>query len=509
MAYNDGMAPLHGLLLRLALLLLLALPARATWSVVALDRATGEVCVASATCISGFNLKRWVPVLVVGKGGAAAQSVPDASGDNRLLVRDLLLADASAEEILAALAASDSSHQTRQYGIAAFPGAPVTFTGFGAGDAALGVVGRVGTIEYAIQGNVLAGDAVVHVAEAAFRGTDGDLSQRVMAAMEGARAMGGDGRCSCDSLAPTSCGSPPDDFEKSAHAAFIVSARPGDTDGACDTASGCADGSYYLKRNVIQQASEPDPVIELSRRYARWRELKAALPDHVLTEVEASAPRLPADGLTTSTVTVRLVNLEGVALTSGGQGLSIENLGPAQVAIGSPLDLGDGTHRFEVTAGPDVGQARLRIVVSEGNAQVQLVPDLELTLDPAADLHASHAALSAAAGEEVALTLDRGAAEAGRPYLLLAGASGTFPGTPFGGGTLPLNDDRILRWFVSGPSVLQDGSGTLDAVGRARALLIAPPGLLAPLVPGRLDLCAVLGSTPVDFTTVVGLDLLP
>lgn len=494
---------------RLLALCCLGMPAWATWSIVAIDRATGEVCVASATCIANFNLKRWVPVLVVGKGGAAAQSVPDANGSNRLLIRDLLLADATPAEILATLDAGDISHQTRQYGIAAFSGVAVTHTGTGAGAAALGVVGRLGSIEYAIQGNVLAGDPVIELAEELFLGIDGDLTQRVMAAMEGARAMGGDGRCSCDNQAPTSCGSPPPGFLKSAHCAFIVSARAGDSDGACDTNVGCADGSYFLKRNVIQSVNEPDPVIELQRRYDQWRENKSGRPDHVLTRVRPSAPLLPADGLTESTIEVELVDINGIPLTAGGQTLTITSVGDPVVDVLPAVDNGDGTHTFRVRSTTTPGLARLRIVVTEGNLQVQLSSDLELAVEPAADLHVGHAQVSASAGADVALTLDRDVSEAGRAYLALASGSGTAPGTPFGGGTLPLNQDRVLLWTLDGPALFPGSSGSLDGSGRASATLRVLPGVWSPLVGSRLDFCAVLGSAPHDFTTVDGFDLVP
>ena len=62
---------------------------------------------------------------------------------------------------------------------------------------------------YAIQGNILMGSPVILDVETALRNTPGDLSQKVMAAMEAARDMGGDGRCSCDEQFPESCGTPP------------------------------------------------------------------------------------------------------------------------------------------------------------------------------------------------------------------------------------------------------------------------------------------------------------
>ena len=52
-----------------ALATLSALPAGATWSIVAADVETQEIVVASATCLTGFDLKAWLPAIVVGKGG--------------------------------------------------------------------------------------------------------------------------------------------------------------------------------------------------------------------------------------------------------------------------------------------------------------------------------------------------------------------------------------------------------------------------------------------------------
>ena len=48
--------------------------AAATWSIVCVDMQTGEVCVASATCVPSANLMMWVPLIQVGNGAGAAQS---------------------------------------------------------------------------------------------------------------------------------------------------------------------------------------------------------------------------------------------------------------------------------------------------------------------------------------------------------------------------------------------------------------------------------------------------
>jgi hypothetical protein len=67
-------------------LLLLAGSARATWSIIAVNTRTREICVSSATCLANFDLQRWLPVVVVGKGAGCAPSFVGNSGLNRLAV---------------------------------------------------------------------------------------------------------------------------------------------------------------------------------------------------------------------------------------------------------------------------------------------------------------------------------------------------------------------------------------------------------------------------------------
>lgn len=202
--------------------------ARGTWSIIIIDVRTGEVAAASATCLTGFDLQANTPVLITGVGAATAQSFVDAAGLNRTYIRDRLLAGDSMEAILAGLAARDSGHQTRQYGIADTRGGTLTFSGTGAGAWAGGRTGRVGDLVYAVQGNVLTGPPVVDLAVSAIENTPGDVAAKLMAAMEAARSMGGDGRCSCNPNDADGCGSPPPTFTKSADIAYMLIARAGD-----------------------------------------------------------------------------------------------------------------------------------------------------------------------------------------------------------------------------------------------------------------------------------------
>src|SRR5690242_21892905 len=74
----------------LLLLIVLAAPSRAlaTWSVIAVDRSTGRVVIASATCVDRDDefLKGVQAVVVPGKGVAACQAAVDNTHQNQMLV---------------------------------------------------------------------------------------------------------------------------------------------------------------------------------------------------------------------------------------------------------------------------------------------------------------------------------------------------------------------------------------------------------------------------------------
>src|SRR5687767_13167820 len=128
------------------LVLTLASTAGATWSIIAVNTRTKEICVASATCLTNFDLRRFLPVVVVGRGAGCAQSFVDTSGQNRLAIFNGLINGQTPAQILQTLQQIDPSFQTRQYGIVDTFNTPVTFTGTGAGIAKFGVTGIDGEI---------------------------------------------------------------------------------------------------------------------------------------------------------------------------------------------------------------------------------------------------------------------------------------------------------------------------------------------------------------------------
>src|SRR5262245_13141823 len=233
------------LLLAALLSPLLCARASASWSIVVANSATGEVGVASATCLAGFNLQFAAGVIVVGRGAAQSQAFVDP-GIARTTMFTSMQLGIPAQPILTYLQTLSAADPVmRQWGIATLGAPAATFTGGAAELWAGGVTGQAGPISYAIQGNILTCAAVVDAAEQALITTPGDLGQKMMAAMQAAKAFGGDGRCSCSPTNPTSCGCPPPPTVppwKSAHVGYLTIARIGDTDGTCSAATGCVNG---------------------------------------------------------------------------------------------------------------------------------------------------------------------------------------------------------------------------------------------------------------------------
>ena len=86
--------------LALFVMLFAAPTARATWSIILFDADTGEVAIGSATCLTVFDLQRGLPVVVVERGAAAAQSAIDIGATNRKKIFDELFLGTPADEII-------------------------------------------------------------------------------------------------------------------------------------------------------------------------------------------------------------------------------------------------------------------------------------------------------------------------------------------------------------------------------------------------------------------------
>jgi uncharacterized Ntn-hydrolase superfamily protein len=486
-------------------------PGLATWSIVVMDMNTREVVVAGATCLPDFDIASGIAVIAVGKGGGVSQAT--LLGQAKGIIFSGLQAAKSPERIMEDIFATNLSMPDRQFGIVGLEGPAASFTGSQTLATALGLSGQIGNLRYAIQGNILAQSPVIHQALATLSNSQGDLGQRVMLAMETATALGGDGRCSCPG-GMTPCGQP-QDFRRASFTAFMIVARQGDTDSAtCGVTNfTCSNGNYYAKIRKMAGPNDPDPILLLRRKYNRWRQQLSGRADHYNTEVLQTAQVIKADGLDSSTVDISLVDVDGLPLVSGGQNVLVTLVDGPPLSISPVSDNGDGTHHFSVTAGMLAGDARLRIVIQDGIRDVQLFPDLEIQLATPTELFTDQNTVSSSAGALVEFIVDS-PANAGRPYHLLGSASGTNPGTPFGGLILPLNRDGLLSFTLNnanGPQ-LPASMGVLDGSGAASAFLQAPPGFLASWSGRHLDFVIFQtpsGAAPSRVSNLVGFDVAP
>ncbi|MEM8962434.1 MAG: DUF1028 domain-containing protein [Acidobacteriota bacterium] len=357
-------------------LAVLATPAFATWSIVAVDTETQEVGVASATCVTNIDLKAFLPAIVVGVGGGAAQSQVDGSGVRRQTMVNGFNNGLTSAEIIAQLEAISGS-AFHQNGVARVAGDSGTFSGATTFAFSDGVTGSFGNVHYAIQGNILTGEPVLTEAELALINTAGDLPEKLMASMEAARAMGGDGRCSCSPANPTGCGAPPMSFTKAADVGFVLLARFGDTDDPTCNASGCADGDYYLDLNVANQSTgDVDPVIQLRGLFDTWRMDLENRPDAVQSTV-TFAP----DG-DDRLLTLELVDWRGLALGFGGATVTVEHApGSAGYSgIGAVVDQGDGTYEVSLTGNGGSGTDIFLVTIDDGIRPV-VIPPQRASLD--------------------------------------------------------------------------------------------------------------------------------
>jgi hypothetical protein len=268
------------------LLAVLSFPASAfaTWSVVAVDRATGRVVIASATCVNGDDdfLKGVQAVVVPGKGVAACQAAVDNTHQNQMLVFQELQKGTDPKDIIAMLS-KDPAFQSRQFGIVDLQGRGAGHSGLTNGYVSQDIQGQVpGTeIFYSIQGNILRPGEVVPNAVQAFLHASGAITDRVMAAMEAADGSGGDSRCTCPPW-PTDGTKPAIPCDgKTAHVAYILMAEKSDTNGDSHN-----NGHYTMYINVSQPGADHakgikagenlNPVKTLRLRYDAWRKLQPA-----------------------------------------------------------------------------------------------------------------------------------------------------------------------------------------------------------------------------------------
>ena len=268
--------------LALGIFLSLQSSAFATWSIIAVDRSTGQVIIASATCVpqSRFpprpsrDLMDIQAVIVPGKGVAACQAGVDNTRENQMIVYEELNKGTEPSQILELLREHENKKdepqmERRQFGIVDLEGRSAGFNGERNRPASLYVSGEVGKdIFFQVQGNILFSDNVAYHAALRFTQAKGTLADRVMAAMEGADEVGGDKRCTCEEEPKPAA---PCDG-KTSHVAYIAIANQDDKMGTSHN-----DGDYYAYISVTDEDIKPhenaNPVKTLRMRYDEWKNL--------------------------------------------------------------------------------------------------------------------------------------------------------------------------------------------------------------------------------------------
>ena len=157
-----------------------------TFSIAAADLSRGDWGVAVASKFPAVGAV--VPHARAGTGAIATQAWANvAYGPDGL---GMLASGRAADDVLAALVEADDGRAQRQVGVVDAEGLASTFTGDQCMDWAGGVAGE----GFACQGNILAGPEVVEAMAQTFGETDGELVDRLLAALEAGDAAGGDRR---------------------------------------------------------------------------------------------------------------------------------------------------------------------------------------------------------------------------------------------------------------------------------------------------------------------------
>ena len=301
--------------------------ALATWSVIAVDRATGRVVIASATCVDRDDqfLMGVQAVVVPGKGVAACQAGVDGTHKNQMLVFQELEKGTDPKRIIEMLS-QDPAFQSRQFGILDLQGRSAGHSGLANGYVSQDVQGQVpGTeIFYSIQGNILRAGYVVPNAVQAFLKTDGTITDRVMAAMEAADGSGGDSRCNCPPW-PTDGSMPAIACDgRTSTVAYILAADPNDTNGDSHN-----NGKYAIYLTTSQPGPDKgpyqikpgenlNPVKTLRLRYDAWKKTNHAANAGLPNPLPPAKPPQGGPGGQNRRGPIQVMSLTTAAWSDGG-----------------------------------------------------------------------------------------------------------------------------------------------------------------------------------------------
>ena len=213
----------------------------ATWSIIAVDRKTGEIGIVGASCT--FDVSG-IASIVPGKGAIVVQAGSDYFA--RMKAVELMNKGIALNEILKEIKNDKFNPERQQYGLIVLDSEskPIVYSGTKIKDWNGSKLGN----DFAVMGNILPGSQVISKAYKAFNeNRDKSLSERLMLALKAGEEAGGDKRCET----------------QYARSAFIMVYRP--TDGAI----------LKLAVQGIKKGGKP-AVTLLYKKFEFWRKEERA-----------------------------------------------------------------------------------------------------------------------------------------------------------------------------------------------------------------------------------------
>ncbi len=211
-----------------------------TFSIVAVDTLSNQVGSAGASCIGNSVI---ISDIHPGIGAIHTQSYYIQANQN--YASDLMDLGLPPSDIIDLLVENDIHNNPgiRQYGIVDLEenGRSSAFTG----ENCIDYKGHITGATYSIQGNILLGEHVLNQMESNFLNTEGALSDKLMAAMQGANIPGADTRCLSDSISSLS--------------SFIRVANPEDNS-----------NNVFLDLRVNNTLGQSEPIDLLQSMYNDW-----------------------------------------------------------------------------------------------------------------------------------------------------------------------------------------------------------------------------------------------
>lgn len=178
-----------GVTLLIVLTTLFSTHCYATWSIIAVDRKTGEIGIVGASCT--FDVSG-IASIVPGKGAIVVQA--GSSYFARMKGVELMNNGATLEEILEAMMNDEFQPERQQYGIIILDSntKPLVYSG----SEIQQWKGEKLDDDFSVMGNILPGEQVILNAYKAFdENRDKTLAERLMLALKAGEEAGGDKRC--------------------------------------------------------------------------------------------------------------------------------------------------------------------------------------------------------------------------------------------------------------------------------------------------------------------------